>query len=677
MMKKTGRAKLFGLDLLIVTIVFTGAFLFEAEDREHTVADIHQNLLERGTLLSGQISAELTKRRMIGSTLATALQEYPDMTDSQYQSFAASLREDMLDIRNIALVQDLVVTRIYPIAGNEPALGVDFQNNPDMRFGIERALNQQRTTFVGPLELVQGGRGLILRVPVPGGRDNDIVSIVLDAPAFFTASGLTAKLDDLKIAIRRQEQAAGSPAHILGDQAIFDQDAVTLPFGVESETWELGLVPAAGWPAVGNNLVVITLLSTLFAGLAIIANHVLHHFRHKGQVAQQQLADAVETIDGGFALFDDEDRLVMCNSKYREIYKKSADVLQPGRPFRDILISGLDHGQYPEAVGREADWLEERLAAHQRADRIIEQKLDDGTWLRVSESKTSDGGIVGFRVDITDLKHAREEAEAANRATSEFLTNINHEIRTPLSSVIGFVAFLAAPGKLPSHKALMKALDDPDIPKSDLRPRIESFLNETEQYAQRAQASAKHLLDLVNDTLDLAKIHNGGLNLAPEAVELCPMIRECLLQFSTLASQKGLTLVDDCTPKMVWVDRVRFRQVMLNLIGNAVKFTDSGHVRVSSRCEGDRVRITVEDTGPGIAPKYRDRIFDRFWQADGSVTRKHGGSGLGLAITRELVELHGGKIACDTEENQGSRFTILLPTKGAATGFSVQSKQVA
>nr|WP_320192663.1 PAS-domain containing protein [uncultured Desulfobacter sp.] len=157
------------------------------------------------------------------------------------------------------------------------------------------------------------------------------------------------------------------------------------------------------------------------------------------ETAEKQLHAAIESIDEGFAVFDPQDRLGMCNAKYLEIYNVSADFITVGTKFEDIIRNGVARGQYADAVGREEEWIAERLAQHRSGKVSIEQKLTDGRWVRVAERNTEDGSIVGFRADITTLKQAQEAAEAASQAKSEFLANMSHEIRTPMNAVLGMI----------------------------------------------------------------------------------------------------------------------------------------------------------------------------------------------------------------------------------------------
>lgn len=240
------------------------------------------------------------------------------------------------------------------------------------------------------------------------------------------------------------------------------------------------------------------------------------------------------------------------------------------------------------------------------------------------------------------LARARAEAEAAAAAKSQFLANMSHEIRTPLTAVLGFTSLLS---------------DLPELPET------------ARGYVERISGAGKGLLAIVNDILDYSKLEAGKFEVRPRPTDVVALTEETLLLFSNQAEEKGLSLsfqADPDLPRAVFMDGDRLRQTLINLIGNAVKFTERGRVSVAVRSGGaEQVRIEVADTGPGLDLEAQQRLFQRFSQVDDSTTRRHGGTGLGLAICKGVAEAMGGTIGVVSTPGDGATFYVVLPAPRA------------
>lgn len=286
-------------------------------------------------------------------------------------------------------------------------------------------------------------------------------------------------------------------------------------------------------------------------------------------------------------------------------------------------------------------------------------------WLAVGEAVIEEARVfVGCVVDITEhkqveaaLRSAMEVAEAANRAKSDFLNTMSHELRTPLTVILGYLPLLMQAGaKLPVAKKVSAALEN--------RPEAADFTKFVDQIGKMAtemKRNGEHLLTLINDLLDISKIEAGKLTLNRQPVPVRPLLEEVVNSLRASAESKGLRLMEAADPGTVFADEVRFKQILINLIGNAIKFTESGHIKVTGHTEGSMFAFEVADSGAGIPESELERVFDRFHQVDNSSTRKAGGTGLGLAITRKLVEISGGEISVASREGEGSCFRFTLP----------------
>jgi signal transduction histidine kinase/HAMP domain-containing protein len=237
-----------------------------------------------------------------------------------------------------------------------------------------------------------------------------------------------------------------------------------------------------------------------------------------------------------------------------------------------------------------------------------------------------------------ELAETTRQVEEASRHKSEFLANMSHELRTPLNAILGFTELIQ------------------DGIYGEVGEKV------TQQLA-RVQANGRHLLGLINDVLDLSKIEAGQLELQRGPVALGEVVQTVESSTGSLATAKSLALAIDLEPGLPVVegDARRLTQVLLNLVGNAIKFTEQGAVTITARRQGETVEISVRDTGPGIPPGDQQRIFEAFHQLDSSSTRRQGGTGLGLAIAQQIVELHGGTIGVESKPGRGSRFFFTVP----------------
>jgi signal transduction histidine kinase/ActR/RegA family two-component response regulator len=377
----------------------------------------------------------------------------------------------------------------------------------------------------------------------------------------------------------------------------------------------------------------------------VLGGEALARAERQAREAEARLRAAIDALPEGVVFLDSEGRYVLWNQRYAEIYHRSADLFEPGAKLIDTLRIGVARGDYPDAIDREEEWLAERVSQLTNPRARHEQRISDGRWLMIEERRTSDGGLIGLRVDITEMKAqaaaleaAVARAEAANRAKNDFLANMSHEIRTPLNGVLGLAEVLTRTELDPSQRGMLTAMI----------------------------ASADMLNQLLSDLLDFNRLEAGKIEVASEPFELGGVVDEAGALFAHQAWAKGLEFevrVSDQARRRVVGDAPRLKQILTNLLSNALKFTHEGRVMltVAPGAMDDRCYFEVRDTGVGFNPRDAERLFDRFEQADGSITRKYGGTGLGLAICRQLASLMGGTISAAGQVGRGAVFTLMLP----------------
>lgn len=363
--------------------------------------------------------------------------------------------------------------------------------------------------------------------------------------------------------------------------------------------------------------------------------------------SEERFRAAIDAIEEAFAIFDPEDRLVYCNRQYREAFATTAEPLEPGCRFEAIALARWRQ-DHPTSDPAQADaWLAMRLAQYRRgSDQVLE--LGPGRWVRDIERRTPTGHLVALRFDISELVRAREQAEAADIAKSRFLATMSHELRTPMNGVLGMAQLLSLPGLQEGRRL---------------------------EYAQTILHSGQALLTLLDDILDYSKIEAGRLEL--DLVPCLPrqLVSDAEALFREAARQKQLRIEARWlgTPGQRYLaDAYRLRQMLLNLVNNAIKFTERGEIRIEARelpAEGGVadgpvwLEFSVTDTGIGITPEQLQGLFEPFTQADSSTTRRYGGTGLGLSIVNSLATLQGGRLGADSQPGEGSRFWFRVPVQ--------------
>jgi PAS domain S-box-containing protein len=364
------------------------------------------------------------------------------------------------------------------------------------------------------------------------------------------------------------------------------------------------------------------------------------------KTSADRLSSAVESIQDAIAVFDAHDRLVLCNSAYRHLLMDTTTGALIGRSYESLLDAWLGDLSFASDEER-AQFRTERLANRKDPQGAVDVRTRDGRNLRIIDRRTVDGGIVKTVWDLTQDVHLAEElrqaqvaAEAGSSAKSEFLSSMSHELRTPLNAILGFAQLLQRDKKEPlstRHK-----------------DRVDQILK-----------GGEHLLRLIDDILDLSRIEAGRVSISAERVGVSDVLQTVRTTLEPMAARLGIHLemasLGNSAP-VVHADRTRFAQILMNFGSNAIKYNRPGG-RVTFRVtepSPDTVRVTVEDTGMGIAASKQDKLFQPFQRA-GQETGPIEGTGIGLVITRRLAELMHGVVGFSSTEGKGSEFWVEMP----------------
>ena len=385
-------------------------------------------------------------------------------------------------------------------------------------------------------------------------------------------------------------------------------------------------------------------------GLLIIAGvrdvSERRRLEHEHKRSSAYLASAVEAVQEAFLLFDEHDRLILMNSAARALTGQASDAPVIGRRFEDLLRDSLAAKAYDLGAEDPERFYARRLAYHHAPSGAIDLRTVDGRYLRMTDRKTAEHGTVTMIADVTgdvqrtaELGAAREQAEAASAAKSEFLSSMSHELRTPLNAILGFAQLLERDRKRP--------LDDRQL--------------ERVGYVLRG---GEHLLRLIDDVLDLARIEAGRIAMSSEPVDVGDLLAEVAHTLEPMAARAQIELaVEPVSPDVpsVVADRTRLAQILMNLGSNAIKYGKPlGHVTLRAELGASALRLVVIDDGVGIPDDKRDVIFEPFQRA-GQETGPIEGTGIGLTISRRLAHLMHGTIDFTSDIGAGSRFWIELP----------------
>ena len=526
------------------------------------------------------------------------------------------------------------IRRVEPLAGNERALGLNIKFNEERERALTGAAESDSITITQPLDLVQGYKGFITYSPLGTGDafDGFIVG-VFGVEELMAAALHFAESDDFAISLSAEGKDFYRSANYKtpdDDYAVYQE---TIP--LYDKEWELTIFPSEGLVAASASFFPqITLATSIF--LAFLISQLIfatQRSRQKTILVQEKenvLSTFVRHTPAAVAMFDDKVRYIAASDRWYADYG-----------LQDRNVTGQSHYKlFPEIVEQQPHWQ----TLHQRAinGEIIksdEEKIvrENGAeeWLRYelhpwSKGNGEKGGLIMFTENITERK-------LMDKMKDEFIATVNHELRTPLTSIQGALGLLRA--KIGN----------------DLDEKAKRLLSLSYENCER-------LTHLVNDFLDMEKIAAGKTSFHLERTEMNALVLAIVEQNMSYADRYKVSFETEVSdiPIFCTLDPNRFNQALTNLLSNAAKFsTEGGRVTIAVAAQGDdNVRISVQDRGVGIPKAFRNKIYEKFSQADGSSTRSAGGSGLGLSITKAIVEACGGEIELQSKEGVGTVFSL-------------------
>ena len=618
--------------------------------------------LRVASAIRAQIEQDLTATIHLQKGLAAFYATNPDMTYGEFEAFAGDLMLGARHVRNLGFSRGTVIAEVFPLVGNEPALGVDYRSLPGQWPAIERAITSRSSVLAGPTRLVQGGMALIGRTPVfrspPGGQPSSgeflgLVSVVVNVESLLARLGVSGIEETQRIALRGVDGRGADGAGFYGDPALFDTDAAVLDIFLPGGSWQLAVAARPGAASLPPELSAarwLGIVAALLAGLVtlLVVRYVEQGRRARLRVAESEarFRDFAESSADWFWETDADHRFVW-------ISLQSESVI--GVPPASFI--GKTCYEFAGGDPSEPAWQQHLRDLDQRRpfrDLVFQAETPRGRrWIRASgvPVMAPDGHLRGYRGSASDITEREEErtrlaealqqAEAASSAKSAFLAQMSHELRTPLNAIIGFAELISGQVFGPAAGERYRA------------------------YAGDILSSGRHLLALVNDLLDLGRIEAGDLRIQPEEADLAALVREGVGMISASARKAGLDLeveLQEGLPKLV-ADPRAVVQILVSLMTNAVKFTPAGgRVRVSARVEeSGEMLVSVADTGVGIDPEDVGRLLRPFEQVEDTFARARGGAGLGLPISLGLMRLHGGMLAIESHPGAGTTVICRFP----------------
>lgn len=652
-MRGTGLAAVIALATALLLMALT-AMVAEAENARHLRA-VERSLADDATAKAEVVASGLEEDRVLADGLVAFVRQNPNFTEAEFETFASSQLRRHSGIRGAELAPAGEVTMVYPVAGNEGVVGTALLDHPGRSEPTRLATERRQFVLAGPHVLRQGGFGLVGIVPIflpePGEPLWGYALVVHDLDPLLADAGLLG-VSSHAYAMRN----AGDDEAFLGDDALFDARSARAELSFPGGAWELAVAPTGGWPdgsPIEQRIQAIGLSGALFVGgLTFVAVRSLGQRRDARRAlreSEQRYRTVFERAPLGIVDVTTQGVLRSVSPTFAFLLGKRAASL--------VGTTLVQHVLPDDRAALESDLVGSQQGFSERTKREVRFVRSDGSdvWCQVDLARVEgpDGDhFLGLVEDITkrleaqkerlvgeERRHEVERLRAIDRFKTKFLSNVSHELNTPLTPLRLQLHMLRTGGTGPLGEAQAKAVAIVD-------------------------RNVARLGALVADLLDVSSMQNDRLPLQRRSVDLGALATDCVATFTAAAHDAGLTFEARLASSLLaYADADRFTQVLTNLLSNAIKFTPAGGlVAVQLQREQDRAVVRVSDTGVGLSFADRQRLFHPFSQIERHDVEHVSGTGLGLYISRAIVEQHGGALWCDSAgPGQGSTFGFWLP----------------
>ncbi|ALS97070.1 ATP-binding protein [Lacimicrobium alkaliphilum] len=623
------------IPVLLVVVMYFVDRLYLLQHQEQQREDVSQKM----TKLKWQLESQILQNIQVVQGLTASIATEPDMNQQRFAELAQIILQGGPQLRNVGAAPDLIMQLIYPLEGNEEVLGLDFRDLAEQWPGVKRAVESGEMVFAGPVNLVQGGQGLVGRIPVYTQKTGElwgVISAVIDMDALYQSVGLE-DVEDLRLRLAR-EDAFGQPGEIFwGDKESQWQKPVINRIYIPGNNWLMMSMPAQRWsrqapetPWLRGALIVLWLV--LSAAVFWPTRLMLRE-----RQTQQRFQALFRFSPIGMALKDcQDDRLVAVNPAMAAMLEYEPAALL-GRQEQELQVGEPTPKKNKQ---RQRDFSRQGYSGPFERQYLNRwQQPVDSKCYELLIDEGSKRKLVWLVAE--DVSHQKR----TERMQQEFIATVSHELRTPLTSIAGSLGLIAS-GKL-----------------GELPEKAQNLIN-------IAMRNTQHLHLLINDLLDLEKLSTGNMLMDIRPICLKTLIKESTESLQHYGQDKGISVqLNELSDDYVMADEQKLKQALKNLLSNAIKFSPrDGKVEVCTEQSGQNIRVIVRDYGAGIPKQFQSRIFNRFAQADSSDSRTKSGTGLGLAITKELMEKMNGGVGFDSEPGQGARFWLDIPLTGETTG---------